>query len=408
MNKQIKIIFDYTASFLGLIFLSPLLFLIGISIKCCDPKAPFLFIQDRIGQNGKIFKMVKFRTMVVDHKGNSISVLGDNRITKIGKFLRKYKLDELPELWNILKGEMSFVGPRPDVPEYLDLLKGEDRIILQLKPGLTGPATLKFKNEELILSKTKNPVIFNNNVLFPEKVKLNLEYYYNNNFFVDLSIILRTIFTFNVTNLFKKNKILLYGTGGHAKVVSSVLDDAKIKIDSIFEDNEDVEYFNNQKIIGHYNYLHKPSLKLIIGIGDNRVRKNLSLKVLHDYGQAIHSSAIIDKNVKLGVGIVVMHFALIQRDSVVGDHCIINSNASVDHECILKNFVHIAPNATLCGNVSIGEGTLIGARAVVLPNIKIGKWATIGAGSVVIKDVPDFATVVGNPARIIKIEEHNE
>jgi lipopolysaccharide/colanic/teichoic acid biosynthesis glycosyltransferase len=132
--------------------------------------------------------------MKTEHDGSTISIAGESRITPLGSFLRKYKLDELPELWNILKGDMSFVGPRPDVPEYMLTLQGEDRKILELKPGLTGPATLKYANEEEILAQVKNPKEFYDEKIFPDKVKINLEYYYKHNFIDDLKIIFKTIF----------------------------------------------------------------------------------------------------------------------------------------------------------------------------------------------------------------------
>ena len=128
------------------------------------------------------------------HNGSSISVAGEERITTLGRTLRKYKLDELPELWNVFIGDMSFVGPRPDVPGYMDKLTGENRLILQLRPGITGPASLKYAHEEDILSQVQNPIEYNDQVIFPDKVKINLDYYYNHNFLDDIKIIFQTIF----------------------------------------------------------------------------------------------------------------------------------------------------------------------------------------------------------------------
>ncbi len=158
------------------------------------PGGPIFFIQNRVGQNGKLFKVIKFRTMITGHKGSSVSVKGESRITKLGAVLRKYKIDELPELWNILIGEMSFVGPRPDVPGFADELTGEDRLILNLKPGITGPASVKYANEEEILAGVNDPEDYNRKVIWPDKVKLNLEYYHKHNLLIDIRIILKTIF----------------------------------------------------------------------------------------------------------------------------------------------------------------------------------------------------------------------
>lgn len=143
----LKYLFDRIVSFFGLIFLSPVMLVVAILIRVKMP-GPVLFKQKRVGKDGKLFTMVKFRTMTVNHGGSSVSVAGENRITPLGATLRKYKLDELPELWNVLKGDMSFVGPRPDVPGYADQLKGDDREVLKLRPGITGPASLKYRDEE--------------------------------------------------------------------------------------------------------------------------------------------------------------------------------------------------------------------------------------------------------------------
>lgn len=132
--------------------------------------------------------------MVVHHGGDTISVRGENRITSFGAILRKYKLDELPELWNVLKGDMSFVGPRPDMPEYADKLRGEEKLILELRPGITGPASLKYVNEEELLASVSKPKEYNDEIIWPDKVRINLHYYYNRSFFGDIVIIFKTLF----------------------------------------------------------------------------------------------------------------------------------------------------------------------------------------------------------------------
>jgi len=191
---MMKRLFDFITSLIGLILLSPIFIILSLLVKIYSEGSIF-FIQERIGRNGKIFRMIKFRSMTVVQISNStISVKGDVRITKIGVFLRKYKLDELPELWNVLKGDMSFVGPRPDVCGYADNLKGLDRKILELRPGITGVASLKYYNEEDVLALQDNPLKFNDEVIYPDKVRLNLDYYYNNNLWIDIKIIFATIF----------------------------------------------------------------------------------------------------------------------------------------------------------------------------------------------------------------------
>ena len=189
-----KRIFDFSSSLIGIIVLMPILILISITIKISS-SGPVIFSQKRVGKNGEIFTLIKFRSMTVQQESNSTATArGDVRITKIGAFLRKYKLDELPELWNVIKGEMSLVGPRPDVPGYADKLVGKDRNILKLRPGITGAASLKYANEEEILANQQNPQKYNDEIIFPDKVKVNLEYYENQSLWLDIKIIFATIF----------------------------------------------------------------------------------------------------------------------------------------------------------------------------------------------------------------------
>ena len=192
----IKYLFDKIASLLGIIILSPIILIIYIVHKVVMPDGDFIFLQERIGQNGKVFKIYKIRTMVNQSKNNNnfVTTANDDRIPPFGKWLRKTKLDVILELINVLKGEMSFVGPRPDVPGYADLLQGSDRKILELKPGITGPASLKYINEEELLAQVDNPKQYNDEVIFPDKVKINLEYYHNRTFWGDIKIIFKTIF----------------------------------------------------------------------------------------------------------------------------------------------------------------------------------------------------------------------
>lgn len=189
----LKSLFDRGASLFGLIFLFPVLIIVSILICIKMPGGAVIFKQKRVGQHGRLFTMYKFRSMTVAHSGSSVSVKGESRITPLGAVLRKYKLDELPELWNVLIGDMSLVGPRPDVPGYADRLEGEDRRMLLLKPGITGPASLKYRNEEELLAEQENPQRYNDEVLFPDKVRINIEYLDNWSFGKDIKIIVYTL-----------------------------------------------------------------------------------------------------------------------------------------------------------------------------------------------------------------------
>ncbi len=189
----IKFIFDRGMAMVGLLVLWPVLLVVAVMIRVKMPGGPVIFRQKRVGQNGRLFTMYKFRSMTVGHGGSSVSVAGESRITPLGAKLRHYKLDELPELWNVLIGDMSFVGPRPDVPGYADQLKGEDREVLKLRPGITGPASLKYRDEEDLLARQPDPQKYNDEVIFPDKVRINLYYLHHYSFIKDIEMIFCTV-----------------------------------------------------------------------------------------------------------------------------------------------------------------------------------------------------------------------
>ncbi|PWH86966.1 sugar transferase [Brumimicrobium oceani] len=189
----LKRIMDFFLALFGLLLIWPLLLIVAMLIKIKMPGGPAFFKQKRVGQHGKLFTMIKFRSMSVSHSGSSISVKGESRITPLGEKLRAYKIDELPGLWNVLIGDMSFVGPRPDVPGYADLLTGRDRDILKLKPGITGPASLKYKNEEELLAEQDDPFHYNDHVIYPDKIRINLLYLERHSLKLDLQLIFQTV-----------------------------------------------------------------------------------------------------------------------------------------------------------------------------------------------------------------------
>ena len=207
-----KWIFDRLASLIGLLVLWPVLLVVAILVKVKMPGGPAIFTQKRVGKDGKLFTCHKFRTMTVKHHGSTVSVAGDARITPFGAILRHYKLDELPGLWDVLIGNMSFVGPRPDVPGYADKLLGDDRDVLKLRPGITGPATLKYRLEDEMISDyvakrqaegDKRPMQeiateYNDNVIYPDKVRLNCYYYRHYSFFKDIEMIVATVLRWKI------------------------------------------------------------------------------------------------------------------------------------------------------------------------------------------------------------------
>ena len=221
----LKWIFDRVVAFVGLLFLWPVILVTAILVKIKMSGGPAFFVQKRVGKGGKLFDCHKFRSMTVKHSGSSVSVAGDNRITPFGAKLRHYKIDELPGLWDVLVGNMSFVGPRPDVPGYADKLTGADRDVLKLRPGITGPATLKYRLEDEMIagfvedikagrneqvksfsnlpdfskmSDQEIAVWYNDNVIYPDKVRLNCYYYRHYSFIKDIEMILATVLHFKV------------------------------------------------------------------------------------------------------------------------------------------------------------------------------------------------------------------
>ena len=203
----LKWIFDRVVSFMGLLILWPVLLIVAVLVKAKMPGGPVFFVQKRVGKDGRLFNCHKFRTMTVKHNGSTVSVAGDSRITPLGAKLRHWKLDELPGLWDVLIGNMSFVGPRPDVPGYADKLMGDDRDVLKLRPGITGPATLKYRLEDEMISEyvakkqqegdtrpmQEIAVEYNDNVIYPDKVRLNCYYYRNYSFIKDIQMIFCTV-----------------------------------------------------------------------------------------------------------------------------------------------------------------------------------------------------------------------
>lgn len=217
-NMWLKWIFDRVVALIGLLVLWPVLLIVAVLVKVKMPGGPAFFVQKRVGKGGKLFSCHKFRTMTVKHNGSTVSVAGDSRITPLGAKLRHYKLDELPGLWDVLIGNMSFVGPRPDVPGYADKLVGDDRDVLKLRPGITGPATLKYRLEDEYLANARKlaygleltaygiskedlekmsdqevAVWYNDNVIYPDKVRLNCYYYRHYSFIKDIQMILCTV-----------------------------------------------------------------------------------------------------------------------------------------------------------------------------------------------------------------------
>ena len=201
----------------------------------------------------------------------------------------------------------------------------------------------------------------------------------------------------------------IYGASGHGKVIIDLVHSKMEEIHNILDDNASITGIYNHPVIHNFT----PEVlrhKTIIAIGDNTVRR----KVVENFPGAFyrgisHATAVVDRNVEIGEGTVIMANASVNADTIIAKHCILNTGCTVEHDCVLEDFVHISPGAVLAGGVKVGEGSHLGIGAMVIPGVKIGKWCTIGAGAVIIENIPDYATVVGNPGKIIKIaEKENE
>ncbi|WP_299252477.1 acetyltransferase [uncultured Aquimarina sp.] len=207
----------------------------------------------------------------------------------------------------------------------------------------------------------------------------------------------------------KSNKIRIYGAGGHSQVIQAVLEDNGYEVTDTFDDKPSDSHYASKNVTsgarGNLEAFPHEGHPVIVAVGINAERAEIAGFLNSRFERAIHKSAIVASTAKIGQGTVVFAGAIIQPNTSIGEHVIVNTGASIDHDNIIGDFAHVSPKAALCGHVEVGEGSHVGVGAVVIPKVKIGKWCTIGAGTVVLKDVPDYATVVGNPGKIIKIKQ---
>lgn len=414
-EKYIKRPQDIVLSLLAIAVLSPVLIAVAILVRI-KLGSPIIFTQDRPGLNEKIFKIFKFRTMT-EQKDEKGELLPDNvRLTKFGKILRSTSLDELPELFNILKGDMSFVGPRPLLTQYLPLYDEQQKRRHEVRPGLTGNAQVNGRNA----------------ISWEDKFSLDIEYVDKISFIGDWKIIFKTVkkvlFREGISSETavtmepfygshnsqaasdrngetKKDKLLIIGAGGHGKVVADIaLKMNKWKSISFLDDDEAIRDFNGIKIIGQFSMAHSyiNEYELFVAVGNNKLRENIQEK-LEAAGATIpvlvHPKAVIGEEVELGAGTVVMAGAAINCCTKIGKGCIINTGATVDHDNVIEDYVHISPGANLAGNVKVGKSSWICCGCVVSNNINICSCCIIGAGAVVINDITGEGTYIGIPAK---------
>lgn len=400
-----KRLFDLGAASITLVLLSPLLLLIAIAIVI-DSGFPVFFVQWRAGKDGRQFKIYKYRTMYKKVVQDNFVIAGeeDIRITRFGRLMRRLSLDELPQLFNVLKGDMSIVGPRPTLPYQVERYSAHQFRRLSVKPGITGWAQINGRN---LLS-------------WREKIELDLWYIDHYSFFLDIKILIKTL-----TVIFRRQglyatclddqiavtqKVVVVGAGGHGKVVADILK-LTLKQGSILgfiDDNETARGSTvaGLPVLGGISELLElsranPAIVAVIAIGDNAVRQKKAEEMGElgiGFTKAIHPGAVVAPGVTIGEGTVIMAGAVINTDTVIGRHVIINTSSSVDHDCVIKDFVHISPGSHLGGGVLVGEGAQVGIGAVALPYRRVGEGALVGAGAVVVKDIPPGVVAKGIPA----------
>lgn len=408
---EIKRLFDVVFALIFIVLFSVIMLVTAIIVRV-KLGSPVIFKQKRPGLDGKPFNLYKFRTMTseCDEHGN---LLPDHlRLTPTGKIIRKLSLDELPQLFNVLKGDISLVGPRPLLMEYLPLYSREQFRRHHVKPGITGWAQVNGRNA----------------ISWDERFKLDVWYVDNQSFLLDLKILGLTFIKvirrdgINQANHATVEKftgpsergdlnmkqIILIGAGGHSKVIQDIVQQSDdMTLSAILDDKHEETIIKNGITYGPISFLNEieqAKFNFFIAIGNNKVRKTLykSLQISHEqFATLIHPQAIISPSAQINNGTVVMAGAIINADTKIGSHCIINTGAVVEHDNTIKNYAHISPNATLAGTVSVGKGAHIGAGSTIIQNKRVGEWSTIGAGAVVINDVPDHVTAVGVPAKTI-------
>lgn len=409
-RRRGKRILDRMLVIPALLILSPVMLALAVIIRA-KLGQPVLFRQTRPGLHARHFKLIKFRSMLDAQDSQGILLPDEQRLTGFGKFLRSTSLDELPELWNILRGEMSFVGPRPLLREYLTLYTPKQARRHDVMPGLTGWSQIHGRNA----------------LSWDEKFQLDLWYVENACFLLDVKILAKTIgkvltrqgvsqaghattekFTGGnllAVQVHPANGVIVLGAGGHAKVVISTLQAAGHKIAGVYDDAPHLVggQILGIKVLGTIAALPThSSARAIVAIGDSTVRQAIAERFRFTWVTLIHPTAWVDPSVRLGAGTVVMAGAVIQPGCQVGRQTIVNTAASVDHDCVLGDFVHVCPGSHLAGAVGVGERTLLGTGSVVIPGIKIGADTIVGAGAIVTGDLPAGVTAVGQPARVIK------
>ena len=401
MSKAVKRLFDIIASASGLIVLSPVFLILAYLIRK-NLGSPVFFIQERPGKDGKPFKMVKFRSMRDALDSDGIPLPDGERLTPFGKKLRAASLDELPELWNVLKGDMSLVGPRPLLMQYLPLYDNFQNRRHEMKPGITGWAQVNGRNA----------------ASWDERFACDIWYIDHFSLRLDIKILLLTVKKVLIKEGISaqgeatmppftgKRKLAVVGAGGHGKVVADLAASLNRYREIVFLDDRAQGSIDGFSVIGTTllleNSLSPEQYDVAVAVGNNRIRRQIAEKAAalgFKLPVLIHPNAYVSPSATVGQCCVVMAQAVVQAGSVLKDGVIVNTAATVDHDCLLDAFVHISPGVHLSGNTRIGEESWIGTGACSRQQTTVGSGVTAGAGAVIVCDIPDGMTVAGNPAK---------
>lgn len=413
---MLKRLFDITVSIVALILFLPIYTIVTYKVKK-NLGSPVLFRQIRPGLNGKPFEMIKFRTMkdAVDAQGNLLP--DSERLTPFGKMLRATSLDELPELWNVLKGDMSLVGPRPLLMEYLPLYNEEQAKRHNVRPGITGYAQVNGRNV----------------ISWEQKFALDTWYVENQSFWLDIKILFKTVkkvfFKENISaegeatiSKFtgtKSDKIFaVYGASGCGRSLMPVAKEYLEKQDKQAELCFIDDSLSEEAKINGYRAMNYEAFKqqeyaekaVLIAIASGQIREKICNKLTADdikLWSVISQSAVIMDSVSVEEDCAISPFVTLGSNVQIGKSFHANLYSYVEHDCVIGDYVTFAPSVKCNGNVHIGNHTYVGAGAMIKQGtpdkpLKIGKNVVIGMGAVVINDIPDDVTVVGNPARILK------
>jgi sugar O-acyltransferase (sialic acid O-acetyltransferase NeuD family) len=394
-------------------FVLPVVIVVALVVRL-QMGSPVFFRQVRPGYKAKPFTLLKFRTMnsVRDKQGSLLS--DEKRLTKLGELLRRYSMDEIPQLWNVLKGEMSLVGPRPLLMQYLNRYTAEQARRHEVKPGVTGWAQANGRNA----------------LSWEERFQLDVWYVDHWSIWLDLRIIAKTIRKVYLREGISKSghatvpefignksgemtnmqKVFVYGASGHGKVVADILLACKdSRLAGFVDDRVELQSTSvlGLPVLGDGRWLQQEAgrmrIAVALGVGDNCARQRVAEKCLGwglELVTLVHPTAIVSESAQLGPGTVVMAQAVVNPAAVTGSGVIVNTGAVVEHDVEIGEFAHVSPNAAMGGTSRLGKFSHLGIGAVVIQCVSIGVHTIVGAGAVVTRDIPDGVVAFGVPAQI--------